>query len=115
MKARRKPRHFGHFASQEIATSCSELATDNRLVGSSSPPSPTTQSCANGDFPVQCESPRGEHVNHFETVRQRKDGSLVEILLTISPLIDDSGKIIGASKIARHHRAKAGTDQLAGR
>jgi hypothetical protein len=32
MKARRKPQHFGHFASQEIATSCSELATDNRLV-----------------------------------------------------------------------------------
>jgi hypothetical protein len=34
---------------------CSELAADNRLVGSSSPPSPTTQSYANGDFPVQSE------------------------------------------------------------
>jgi len=31
---------------------------NNRLVASSSPPSPTTQSCTNGDFPVQCESPR---------------------------------------------------------
>ena len=33
----------------------SALATDNRLVGSSSPPSPTTHSRSNGDFPVQCE------------------------------------------------------------
>jgi hypothetical protein len=36
-------------------TGSSELATDNRLVGSSSPPSPTTQSPTNRDFPVQCE------------------------------------------------------------
>jgi hypothetical protein len=37
------------------------------LVRSSSPPSPTTQSCANGDFPVQCESPRtgGDLCTHF--------------------------------------------------
>jgi hypothetical protein len=35
---------------------------NNRLVRSSSPPSPTTQSCANGDFPVQCESPDGQGV-----------------------------------------------------
>jgi hypothetical protein len=34
---------------------CSELATDNRLVGSSSPPSPTTQSHANRDFPASCK------------------------------------------------------------
>jgi hypothetical protein len=37
---------------------CSELATDNRLVGSSSPLSPTTQSCANGDFPVHARARR---------------------------------------------------------
>jgi PAS domain S-box-containing protein len=43
---------------------------------------------------------RGEH-SHFETVRRRKDGSLVVISLTVSPVIDDSGKIIGASEIAR--------------
>jgi pimeloyl-ACP methyl ester carboxylesterase len=52
--------HFGHVAGQEIPTSgfvaqCSEHAADNRLVGSSSPPSPTTQSYANRDFPVYCE------------------------------------------------------------
>jgi PAS domain S-box-containing protein len=43
----------------------------------------------------------GHEVSHFETVRQRKDGSLVSISLTVSPVHDDFGKIIGASKIAR--------------
>ncbi len=44
---------------------------------------------------------RGERVDHFETVRRRKDGSLVEISLTVSPLRDAVGNIIGASKVAR--------------
>jgi PAS domain S-box-containing protein len=44
---------------------------------------------------------RGERIDHYETVRQRKDGSFVDISLTISPLKDGQGKIIGASKIAR--------------
>ena len=43
----------------------------------------------------------GERVHHFETVRRRKDGSLVDISLTISPIRDRAGGIIGASKIAR--------------
>ncbi len=44
---------------------------------------------------------RGEPIDHFETQRRRKDGSLVEISLTISPVTDETGKIVGASKIAR--------------
>ena len=44
---------------------------------------------------------RGERVDHFETVRRRKDGSLLDISLTISPVKDQTGTIIGASKIAR--------------
>ena len=44
---------------------------------------------------------RGEHIHHYETVRRRKDGGLVDISLTISPVRDSSGRIIGASKIAR--------------
>lgn len=44
---------------------------------------------------------RGERVANYETERRRKDGSLVEISLTVSPILDDSGRIIGASKIAR--------------
>jgi PAS domain S-box-containing protein len=44
---------------------------------------------------------RGERIEHFETVRRRKDGSLVPISLTVSPVQDGSGRVIGASKIAR--------------
>jgi PAS domain S-box-containing protein len=44
---------------------------------------------------------RGERVEHFETVRVRKDGRLIDVSLTISPVRDDSGQIVGASKIAR--------------
>ena len=44
---------------------------------------------------------RGERVDHFETVRRRKDGTLRDISLTISPVKDDQGRIAGASKIAR--------------
>jgi PAS domain S-box-containing protein len=44
---------------------------------------------------------RGERIDHFETVRQRKDGSLVDISLTISPIRNSQGKVVGASKIAR--------------
>ena len=44
---------------------------------------------------------RGETIDHFETVRQRKDGALVPISLTVSPIRDASGEIVGASKIAR--------------
>jgi PAS domain S-box-containing protein len=44
---------------------------------------------------------RGERVDHFETIRRRKDGSLLDISLTISPIRDASGKIVGASKVAR--------------
>jgi PAS domain S-box-containing protein len=44
---------------------------------------------------------RGERIHHYETVRRRKDGSLVDISLTVSPMRDGTGKIIGASKIAR--------------
>jgi PAS domain S-box-containing protein len=43
----------------------------------------------------------GERVDHFETVRVRKDGTPVAISLTISPIHDRQGKVIGASKIAR--------------
>jgi PAS domain S-box-containing protein len=44
---------------------------------------------------------RGERIDHFDTIRQRKDGSLVDISLTISPVYDSSGHVVGASKVAR--------------
>jgi PAS domain S-box-containing protein len=44
---------------------------------------------------------RGERVDYFETVRMRKDGSLLDVALTISPMKDSAGRIVGASKLAR--------------
>jgi len=44
---------------------------------------------------------RGESVEHFETVRVRKDGGRIDVSVTISPLRDSEGRITGASKIAR--------------
>lgn len=52
---------------------------------------------------------RGERISHFETIRKRKDGTLVPVSLTVSPVHDGNGTVIGASKIARditmQHRA----------
>jgi PAS domain S-box-containing protein len=44
---------------------------------------------------------RGERIDHYETVRRRKDGTLLDISLTVSPIRDSRGRIIGASKIPR--------------
>jgi PAS domain S-box-containing protein len=44
---------------------------------------------------------RGERIDHFETVRQRKNGSLIVISLTVSPVKNANGEVVGASKIAR--------------
>jgi PAS domain S-box-containing protein len=44
---------------------------------------------------------RGERIDHFETVRRRKDGTLVDISLTVSPIRNARGQIVAASKIAR--------------
>jgi PAS domain S-box-containing protein len=44
---------------------------------------------------------QGERVDHYETVRKKKDGSLIDVSLTVSPVRDENGTIIAASKIAR--------------
>jgi PAS domain S-box-containing protein len=44
---------------------------------------------------------QGDTVNHYETVGQKKDGTRVEVSLTVSPIIDTEGRIVGASAIAR--------------
>jgi PAS domain S-box-containing protein len=43
----------------------------------------------------------GKAIEHYETVRRRKDGTLLDISLTVSPIVDARGKVVGASKIAR--------------
>ena len=59
---------------------------------------------------------RGERIEHFETVRRRKDGQEVDVSLTISPIQDAAGKIIGISKIVRdiseRERAKEELERL---
>ncbi len=45
---------------------------------------------------------RGERVDHFETIRRSKDGTLLDISLTISPVKDSQGQVVGASKVARN-------------
>jgi PAS domain S-box-containing protein len=44
---------------------------------------------------------RGERVDHYQTVRRRKDGALIDVSLSVSPIADETGTIVGASKIAR--------------
>src|SRR5208282_2518450 len=44
---------------------------------------------------------RGERIHHYETVRRRKDGGLVDISLSVSPIKNRAGRVVGASKIAR--------------
>ena len=48
----------------------------------------------------------GERVDHFDTVRQAKDGRLIDISVTVSPVRDSTGRIIGASKVARDITAR---------
>lgn len=55
---------------------------------------------------------KGERVEHFETIRRRKDGSLADLSLTISPIRDSNGHIIGASKIARDITERKAAERL---
>jgi PAS domain S-box-containing protein len=56
---------------------------------------------------------KGERIEHFETVRQRKDGSLINVSLTVSPIKNERGEVVGASKIARDiTQSKEAQEQL---
>jgi PAS domain S-box-containing protein len=54
----------------------------------------------------------GEHVDHFETVRRRSDGSLVEVSLTISLIRDEAGEVVGTSEVARDVTEQKRTAEL---
>jgi len=55
---------------------------------------------------------RGERIDHFETTRVTKDGRRVEVALTVSPLRDAAGAVIGASKIARDITARKRSEEI---
>ena len=63
------------------------------------------------DFPrIMARLRRGERLEHYETQRLAKDGTRIDVALTISPLRDRTGQIIGASKIARDITARKQAD-----
>jgi PAS domain S-box-containing protein len=77
---------FGYTASEVIGRPISILAAPDR----------------ENEMPAILERiRRGQKVDHYQTIRRHKDGSLVNISLTVSPIRDATGQIIGASKIAR--------------
>ena len=79
-------RLFGYSADEAIGKSVTMLIPDNHL----------------DEEPGIIERlRRDERIDHYETVRRRKDGTLMDVSLTVSPIKDASGRIIGASKIAR--------------
>jgi PAS domain S-box-containing protein len=77
---------FGYFANEVIGKSITILAPPERR---------------GEDYAILESVRRGDRVAHYETVRQRKDGSPIDVSLTISPIRGAAGEIVGASKIAR--------------
>jgi len=79
-------RLFGYSAGEVIGKPISLLMPPDRV----------------GDFAeIMGKIKHGERVDHYETERQKKDGTRIEVSLTISPIIDTEGRIVGASTISR--------------
>jgi PAS domain S-box-containing protein len=77
---------FGYTAEEMIGQPVQRLIPDDRL---------------NEEPRILERLAKGERIDHYETVRRRKDGTLIEISLSVSPIKDREGRIVGASKIAR--------------
>ena len=84
-------RLFGYSAEEMIGRSVLTLIPEDRLEE---------------EAEILARLRRGERVDHYETVRRRKDGRLVDVSLSISPIRDGNGRLIGASKIARDNTAR---------
>jgi PAS domain S-box-containing protein len=79
-------RIFGYTAEEMIGTSITKLIPENHM---------------DEEPEILRRIQAGQTLNHYDTVRRRKDGTLINISLTVSPIKDEQGKIVGASKIAR--------------
>ena len=84
-------RIFGYTASEAVGQSITMLIPDDR---------------AEEEPMILGRIRRGESVDHYETVRRCKNGSLLDISLTVSPIKDTNGRVVGASKIARDITAR---------
>lgn len=74
--------------------------TSNEIIGK--PVSTLIPSESTGEFEnIMSRLKRGEMIDHFETLRRKKDGTTFPVSLTVSPLRDASGRVVGASTIAR--------------
>jgi PAS domain S-box-containing protein len=79
-------RVFGYTAEEAVGKSVTMLIPSDRLEE---------------EPDILARLQKGQRVDHFETIRRKKDGTLINVSLTISPVRDSAGKIVGASKIAR--------------
>ncbi len=92
-------RMFGYTAQEMIGQPCAVMIPEDR---------------SHEESQINEKLRRGEGVEHFKTVRVRKDGSRLDVSLTISPVRDTEGRIVGASKIARDiTERKRAEDKLA--
>lgn len=89
-------RLFGHTAAEAIGQHISLLIPPERI---------------DEEFVIIGKVKAGQRVDHFETIRRNKKGEMINISLTVSPIRDASGKIIGASKIARNITQQKLTEQ----
>ena len=87
---------FGYSAEQMIGRSIMTLIPDDRL---------------SEETDIIARIKRGEKVEHYETVRRRQDGELINVSLTISPIRAEGGRIVGASKIARDTTERVRAEQ----
>lgn len=77
---------FGYSAAEMVGNSVLVLLPPDRI---------------DEEFAILARIKRGETVDHFETTRVRKDGTNIDISVTVSPVRDSNGVIVGASKVAR--------------
>lgn len=64
------------------------------------------------EYEILAKMRAGERIDHFETIRRARDGRLVDVSLTVSPIRDEKGKVVGISKVARDISDRKKSEQL---
>jgi len=89
-------RIFGYTADEAIGSPITLIIPDSHLAE---------------EMEIMAKIKSGEHIDHIETVRVAKDRHLITLSITISPIRDDEGKIIGMSKVARDITARKAMEE----